>query len=134
MPANGLFQTLLRIVFRLGLRVRAIQEKRYHLFEYFFSDIHGAVNAIARLYPIHLANCDLPLQRFPAIAEFDIQHIPAENYGDAMKRVAMPGSRLAGLQPQSPHEVVSAMMQHLLLGGCFHDRGIIHQVLGKPHS
>jgi hypothetical protein len=51
---------LLRAVLRLRYRVRAIKEESYHLFEYFFPDVDGTVDAIARLRPIHFAHSDVP--------------------------------------------------------------------------
>jgi hypothetical protein len=50
---------LLRIVLRLWHRVRTIKEKSYNLLEYFFSNVHRAVDPIARLRPIHFAHSDL---------------------------------------------------------------------------
>ncbi len=81
---------LLGVVLGLRHSVRAIQEKGYNLLEYFFPDVHRAVDAIARLDPIHFADGDLPRHGFPAVAKLDLQSIAAQNNGHAMKRIAMP--------------------------------------------
>jgi hypothetical protein len=64
---------LLRVVLRLRHRVRTVEEKSYNLLEHLFPDVHRAVNAIARLHPIHFAHGNLPWQSFPAIAELDFE-------------------------------------------------------------
>jgi hypothetical protein len=58
---------LLRIVFRLRHCVRPIQEKSHDFFEDLVADIHSAVKAIGRFYPI-LADSNLPRLSFSAVA------------------------------------------------------------------
>jgi hypothetical protein len=106
--------------FRLRLGVWAIEEERYNFLEYFLANVHGAMDAIAWLDPIHFAHRNLPWQSFAAIAELDMEQVSAQDHGHAMKGIAMPGCRLAWRQPLPPHQVVSAMMQHLLISCRFH--------------
>src|SRR5271165_3858638 len=102
---------LFRVVFRLRFPVRAIKEERYNFLKHFLSDVHRAVDAIGWLYPVHLADGDLPRHGFSAIAEFDMEQVAAQDHCDAMKGIAMPGCRLARRQPLPPDKVISAMMQ-----------------------
>jgi hypothetical protein len=53
--------------------VRAIQEEGYDLLEGFLADVHGAVDTITGLDPIHFASSDLPCQSFSTIAELDAE-------------------------------------------------------------
>jgi hypothetical protein len=105
----------LELFLRLRFRFRVIKKKSHNLLEYFFADVHRAVNAIAGLRPIHFANRDFPRLSITAIAEFDIQQIPAQDHGHPMKGIAMPRRRFPRRQPLSPDQVISAMMQHLLV-------------------
>src|SRR5262249_7165094 len=57
---------------------------------------------------------------FSFVAELDVQPVSAQDHGHAMKGIAMPGRRLARRQPLSPHQVIAAMMQHLLIGRELH--------------
>src|SRR5208283_4779524 len=98
--------------FLLRFCVRTIKEEGHDLLEYFLPDVHGAVNAIGRLDPIHFTDSDLPWHSFSAIAELDVEQVAAQDDGHTMKRVAMPGCRLARRQPLPPNQVISAMMQH----------------------
>lgn len=111
---------LLRVV--LGLRdgVGTIEEKSDDLFEGLLADVHGAVDAIGRLDPIHFADRNVPGLRFPAIAELDAEQVAAEDHGYAMKRVAMPRRGFAGRQPLPANENVSTMVQGLLSFCKFH--------------
>ena len=68
---------LFRVGGRLGDGVRAIQEKSHDFLEHFLADVHGAVDTIAGLRPVHFANGDLPRQSFSAVAELDVEQIPA---------------------------------------------------------
>ena len=68
---------LLGVVLWLRLSVRAVKEKRHDLLEWLFADVDGAVDALARLHPIHFANRHLPRLSFATVAEFDIQHVAA---------------------------------------------------------
>jgi hypothetical protein len=79
-----------------------IKEKSHNFLKYFFAYIHRSVNVIARFGPVHFANCDFPRLRFATIAELDVQHIPAQDHGHPMKRIAMPRCRLPGRQSLSP--------------------------------
>src|SRR5216684_4121334 len=90
---------LLRVVLRLRDRLRLIKEKRGDLLKRFLADVHRAVDAIAWLQPIHFANRHLPRLSFSAIAELDVEYIPAQDHGHAMKGIAMPGCRLPRRQP-----------------------------------
>jgi len=49
-----------------------IKEEGYDLLEYFFPDVYGTVDAVARLYPVHLPHHDLPSLSFSAVTEFDV--------------------------------------------------------------
>ncbi len=113
--------------FGLRFRIRAIKKEGYNFLEHFFPDIHRAVHAIARFHPIYFANRDLPWDRFAAVAEFDVDQIPAEDDRDAMERIVMPGRGFSRLEPQPAHQVIPATMQHLLLRFRLHDRGIMPQ-------
>ena len=117
-PAHPL---LLRVVIRLGHGVRAIQEENYNLLEYFLPDVHGTVHAIARLDPIRFAHGDRPGLRVAAIAKLDIQQIPPQNHGQPMKGIAVPRRRLPRRQLLSPDQIISAMMQDLLICRQFHN-------------
>jgi len=57
----GQLSQLLSVLFRLRFGVGAVEKESYNLLEHFPADIHGAVDAIARLYPIHFADGDRPL-------------------------------------------------------------------------
>jgi hypothetical protein len=65
------------VIFGLRNGVRAIEEKGYNLFEHFLPSIHSAMDAIARVRPIHFSWSNLTLESFALIAEFDIQQIAA---------------------------------------------------------
>jgi hypothetical protein len=110
-----------RIVFRLRVCVRVIQEKRSDFLKRFLADVHRAVDAIARLNPIHFSNRHLPLESFSAIAELDGEQVAAQDDGHTMKGIAMPGRRLARRQALPPDQVIPAMMQHLLISRPFHN-------------
>jgi len=99
----------------LRLGVRTIKKERYDLFEYFLADIDRAVDAIARFHPIYFANRNLPRQSFSAITELDIEQIPAQNHSHAVKRIMVPRCGLARRQPLPPNQIISAMMQDLLI-------------------
>jgi hypothetical protein len=75
-------------------RVRAIKKKSDNLLEELRADVDSAVNAIAGLRPIHFANRDLPWQSLSAIAELDVEKIPAEDHRHSVKGIAVPGSGL----------------------------------------
>ena len=79
----------------MRIRIRAVKEKGDNLLKYLFPNIYGAVNAIARLRPIGFANSNFPRYDFSVVAEFNVHEIPAQNYRQAMKRIAMPGSSFA---------------------------------------
>jgi hypothetical protein len=111
---------LLRIVFRLRHCVRPIQEKSHDFFEDLVADIHSAVKAIGRFYPIHFADSNLPRLSFSAVAELDVEQIAAQDHSQTMKGIAMPRRRFPRRQPLSPNQVISAMMQHLLISERFH--------------
>jgi hypothetical protein len=121
------------IVFRLWLCIWPIKKERYNFLEYFFPNIHRTMYAVARLHPIHFANRDLPRDSFATVAELDVHHIPAQDYRDAMKGIVMPGRGLSWLEPEPANQIISAMMQYLLLSFCRHDRGIMPQS-GKTSS
>jgi len=103
--------------FLLGLRdrLRVIEEKRGDLLKCLLADVHRAVDAIAWLQPIHFAHRHLPCLSFSAIAELDVEYIPAQDYRHPMKGIAMPRCRLPRRQPESPDQVISVMVQQLLM-------------------
>jgi len=105
---------LLGMVFRLGHCVRAIKEKGHDLLEEFLADIHGAMDPVARLTPIHLAHTDFKRLSFSAVAELDVEQIPAQDDSDPVKRVAVPSSGLSRRQTLPPDKVISPMVQDLL--------------------
>src|SRR5690349_8022646 len=105
---------------RLGHGVATVEEKGYDLLENVFPHIDGAMHAVGLLRPIYFAHGDLPGQSFSAIAELDFQQIATEDDGHAVKGVAVPGRGLTWCQTLSPHQIVSAMVQHLLIGRHFH--------------
>ena len=75
------------------MRVRTIEEKSYELLEEFLAGIHGTVDAW--LHAIRFPNRNPPRQSFSAVAEFDVEHIPAKDHGYAVKGIAVPGCLLA---------------------------------------
>ena len=68
-----LHRSLLRAVLRLRDGIRVIQKKSCYLFKNLFPDIYRAVDAIARLQPIHFADSHLPWQSFAPVAKLDVQ-------------------------------------------------------------
>jgi len=96
-------------------RVGTIEEKSYDFLKELFADVHGAVDAIGGLDPIHFANRNLPGLSFSAIAELDVEQVSAQYYGHAVKGIAVPGGGLAGGQALAADKVISAMMQNLLI-------------------
>jgi len=117
---NVVIAALLGVVLRLCHRIRTIKEESYDLFEDFLADIHGAVNAIGRFHPIHSANSNFPRLSLSAVAELDVEEIAAQDHRQTMKGIAMPRRRFPRRQPLSPNQVISAMMQHLLIFYQFH--------------
>jgi hypothetical protein len=105
----------LQLVLGLWIGIVTIEKKRYDLLENLFADIDCAMDTVARLNPIDLADCDLPRHRGSAIAKFDMQQVSAQNHSYAMKRVVMPRGGFAGREPLAAHEVISPMMEHLLI-------------------
>jgi hypothetical protein len=97
----------------LWVGVVAIEEKRDHFFENFFADVYRAMDPIAWLNPINLADCDLPRHGRSAIAKFDLQQVSAQNHSYAMIGVVMPRRGFAGREPLAADEVISPMMEHL---------------------
>jgi hypothetical protein len=63
---------LLTVVFQLGFRVMTIQEESYDLLKDLLTNVHGAGNAVARFYPIHFPDGNLPPLSFSAITKLDI--------------------------------------------------------------
>src|SRR5437867_9842542 len=108
---------LSRVIFGLRLRVRVVQKKSHNFLESYLAYIHGAVNAIAWLRPIHFSGRHFRGQTFSAIAELDGQQIPAQDDGYAVKGIAVPGRCFSRCQPLTPHQVISAMMKHFLRSG-----------------
>ena len=104
-----------RVILRLRNRVRPIEEKSYDLFENFFPDVHCAVDAIARLTPIYLPCGDLPLLSFSAIAELDVEQIPAHDHRYPVEGITVPRGCFPWRQPLPPDQVISPMMQYLWL-------------------
>jgi hypothetical protein len=94
--------------------VGIVQKKRDDFFEYFFADVDGAVDAVGRLGPIHFAYGDGPRQSVAAVAKLDVKPVAAQDHGEPMKRIVMPGCCLSRRQPLPSHQVISAMMQDLL--------------------
>ena len=97
---------------RLWHGVRTIEEKCHNFFENFCADVHGTVDAVAWLRPIHFTHADLPFLSVSAITEFNPQQIATQNYSHAMKGIAMPRSRFPGRQPLSPDQVIAVMPPH----------------------
>lgn len=106
---------LIRVFLWLRDRLGVIKEESYNLLEYFFPNIYGAVDAIAGFRPIYFADSNLPRLSFSGVAELYVEEITAQDYGDPMKGIAMPGCSLPRRQPLSPDQVISPMMQHLLI-------------------
>lgn len=100
----------LTVIFQLRFRVRTIQEEGYDLLKNLFTNVHSAMNAVARLYPIHFPNGNLPLLSFSAIAKLDIQHIALQNHSHPMKGVPVPWSRLSRPKSLPANQIVSTMM------------------------
>jgi len=75
------------------------------------------MNAMARLGPIYFTNSDVPALCSSTIAELDFELIAAQYNRDAMKRIAMPRRHLSRSKALSPNQVISAMMQYLLIHG-----------------
>lgn len=82
-------------VFGLGDGVGAIEEEGDDFLEGDFADIDGAVDAVARLDPIHYAGHYFPREGFAAVAKFDVKQVAAEDDRDAMVGVVVPGCRFA---------------------------------------
>lgn len=89
------------MLFRLGIGVRPIKKEGCNFFKGLFADVHGTMDAVARLRPVYLAGGQRFTMGFAAVLEFDIEKISAKNDGDAMERIAVPGSGLTRGQPQS---------------------------------
>ena len=120
---NWLDELLLpRLVLRLWIGAVAIEKKRDNLFKNFFPDIDCPMHSIARLNPIDFADGDPPLHRSRAIAKFDVEQIAAQNYRHTMIRVVMPRSGFSRREPLPLYEVISTMMQHLLIWDGGHGR------------
>jgi hypothetical protein len=81
------------------------------------------VDAVAWLRPTHLAYRDLPLLVFFAIAELDVEQIPAQDNRHPIIRIAMPKGSPARTEALSPDQVVSSMMQYLDI--CFGIHGLL---------
>jgi hypothetical protein len=100
----------LGVLVGLGDGVGAIQEVSYDLLEELLADVHGAVDTIAGLHPVHFTNGDLPSQRFSTVTELDVEEIPAEDYGHAVKGVAVPRCGFSRSQALAPDQNFSAMV------------------------
>jgi hypothetical protein len=94
--------------------IGTIEEESHDFFEEYVADVYSAVDAIARLRPIHLAYRDLPRLSFSTIAKFDVEQISAQDDSHAVEGIAVPRRCLPRRQPLSADEVISAMVQHLL--------------------
>jgi hypothetical protein len=103
---------LLRIVFRLRQCVRPIQEKSHDFFEDLVADIHSAVKAIGRFYPI-LADSNLPRLSFSAVAPQMATSIAGPRGGIVHARLVTPLSS-ATAKKREPVEV--ALSQPLMDG------------------
>jgi hypothetical protein len=112
----------MRIIFWLRLGIGTIEEKSYNLLKHFPAHIYGAVDAISRLDPIHFTHGDVPRHCLAAVAELDVEQVAAQDDGHAMKGIAMPRRRLSRREPLPPNQIVSAMMQDLLICRSFHVR------------
>jgi hypothetical protein len=100
--------------------IGTIEEESHDFFEGYVADVHGAVDAMARLRPIHLAHRNLPRLSFSTIAKFDVEQISAQHHRDSVKGIAVPRRCLPRRQPLSADEIISAMVQHLLISRQFH--------------
>jgi hypothetical protein len=103
------------IFLRLRLGVGTIQKERHDLLENLLANIHGSMDAIAGLNPIHFPYRDLPRQSFSAVAELDLQQISAQNYRYPVIGIVVPGCGFARRQPLPPDKTISAVMQYSLL-------------------
>lgn len=107
-------------VFGLGDGVGAIEEEGDDLLERKLADVDGAMDAVARLDPIHFADRDVPRDCFTAVAEFNVEQIAAEDDRDAMVGIVVPGCRFAGREALAADEEISAMVKDLLIFGEIH--------------
>ena len=106
---------LLQVRFGLRVGVRTVEKKSYNFFEHFLPRVDGAVDAVARLRPVHFARRYLPRQGFLTLAELDAQLVPAQHHRDTMMRIAMPGCCFSRREKLPPHQVIATMKQYLLL-------------------
>src|SRR5205085_8819476 len=102
------------VVFGLWFRIGTIQKEGYDLLEGLGANIHGAVDAIARLHPAHFPGSDFPGQSVSAIAELNADQVPAQHHGHPMIGITVPPRRLSRVQPLPPNQAIPAMMQYLL--------------------
>ena len=110
-PVIATWVTLPILAFlRLWHRVRTIQKEGYDLLKHLLPHIHRTVDTVAWLRPIHLAYRDLAGLGFSAIAELDVEEIPAQDHRHPMIRITMPRRRLPRIEALPPDQVVSSMV------------------------
>ena len=100
----------LATILGLGVGAGTIQEESYDFLEEVLADVHGAVDAVAGLRPVHFANGDLPRQSCSAVTELDAEQVPAQDHGYAVKGVSVPRGGLARGQALAADQNVSAMV------------------------
>jgi len=92
---------------RLRHRVRAVEQEDRDLLVGLLADIHGAMNALGRFFPVHLSRRDL--DALAAVAIFNREEIATQNHSDPVKRIAMPRHCLAGSKAQAAHHSCSVV-------------------------
>ena len=92
------FLSLPCLLFRLRHGLGPVHEEGGDFFEHLLARVDGAVYAIGGLQPINFASFDRLALAVSAIAEFKPEFIASEDHGNAVKRIAVPGSGLTRCQ------------------------------------
>jgi hypothetical protein len=106
-----LFGTVLRLRLRAGM----VQKESHDFLKDLLPNVYGAMYSISWFYPVDLADSNIPWYGLTAVAKLDVQKIAAQDHGHPMKWIVVPGRRFAGSELLASHEVVSTMVQHLLV-------------------